>query len=627
MTLPRDFEEFERVTEGLLRSLPDVEPEKNFQDSLGTRLWSECKKRGSNRRSIKGNLVRLGVVAAVLLLVLAGLPAVFTPQQEDHSTLGPLFVSLAQANHSMIRDITLGSWTDSKRQVEFKFGGAFPAAEKEGVVLRYKDGQLTEEQALSMALRMGIQNPQVSGDRGYLHIYGEGSLTVWLNQGAWLYQRGGEPVTGDMVEGIDAETIAMDWLAAAELMPAGNFTVSRQEEEQQSTVITLRPVTAPGGLPVIGSPPEIRVVVNTDGNVAMAYGCWYTDEETVKVRLREYSEALAALQSGEGSFEAANYDHMTPGVAEIQRVETAYHLAYALVPVAVFQGQYTPENAAPQEFTAYVSLLQKIERQNAGNFRLDTVLPAVPASMPIVSERENEMTAAQLPVLALFFGITGPQGEDGSFRGSEGELSPATWDGGWLYRSEYTLPFAGNKKLDRALLIDAARQSISQLPLMAGEVGEPEILEPPDTEEYSYIIFPLLYSGHPVVDLEGSGYRSYVAVQVGPAGELLSVYCSRPMQVAEKKQPLISPEEAWQQLLANRSKIHVDGFFGTMPGDQFVVESSRVNAVKLAYLPRYPELSRNEDYDLCYVFEGEGHIAGRSIQFRAFVNAVVPDGE
>lgn len=79
------------------------------------------------------------------------------------------------------------------------------------------------------------------------------------------------------------------------------------------------------------------------------------------------------------------------------------------------------------------------------------------------------------------------------------------------------------------------------------------------------------------------------------------------------------------QLLANRSKIHVDGFFGTMPGDQFVVDSSRVTSVKLAYLPRYPELSCNEDYDLQYVFEGEGHIAGRSIQFRAFVDAVVPD--
>lgn len=85
---------------------------------------------------------------------------------------------------------------------------------------------------------------------------------------------------------------------------------------------------------------------------------------------------------------------------------------------------------------------------------------------------------------------------------------------------------------------------------------------------------------------------------------------------------LLTPEQAWEQLLANKSQVHVEGFFGVMPGDRFVASSSSVTRVELAYIPRHPELVRNEKYDLVYMFRGQSQVGEREIGFTAYVDAV-----
>ncbi|KAF1086684.1 hypothetical protein SPSYN_00403 [Sporotomaculum syntrophicum] len=85
---------------------------------------------------------------------------------------------------------------------------------------------------------------------------------------------------------------------------------------------------------------------------------------------------------------------------------------------------------------------------------------------------------------------------------------------------------------------------------------------------------------------------------------------------------LLTPEQAWEQLLANNSRIHVEGFFGSMPGNRFAAVSSSINSVELAYIPQHPELMRNENYDLVYVFKGQARVGEKLVDFTAYVNAV-----
>lgn len=57
-----------------------------------------------------------------------------------------------------------------------------------------------------------------------------------------------------------------------------------------------------------------------------------------------------------------------------------------------------------------------------------------------------------------------------------------------------------------------------------------------------------------------------------------------------------------------------------MPGDRFAAAFSRVTAVELAYIPRHPQLSRNEHYDLVYVFRGVAQVGQRQVDFTAYVD-------
>lgn len=627
-------DELERELEQKLRGLPGVSPDPEFKEDLKRRLQARQIKQitpaadtGRGRRRV----VRTGALAATVLLLLAGWLTFFTPGPGPGANPGPLFLTSAQAG---LPGITLGSGLDTLREVVFEVRGALPPAEEELVALKYQHGAMTGDEALALARQLGITEPQLAGTEeemsttGIAYIPGkEGNLTVWLNHGLWLYTNNQGPANGSSVTGGKLEDVAVNWLKGAGLLPTEEYALTLNREGEATGEVILRPQTAPAGLPLMGAAPELRVTVNS-GAVIQATGNWYTGAEEVKVKARDYQAALKALQRGEGVFEAGNFQPFSPGVAVVERVETAYQLAYAidytpyLVPVAVFKGSHTPEGGSAGEFTAYVPLVENEARPNSGNFGLDnTSLPRAPAAAPSVKERGNAATAAELPALAAIFGLDGRPDGNGTIRGAAGELSPATWDGGWLYRSANSGQRQGSVYPGAEKVLADTGKLVGRLPL-PGTPGTPEIRDNGPGED-KLVIYPLLYQGLPITSLDPPGYASYVSVQVGPGGDVWSVYCSRPMQLSGEEKQVLTPEKAWEQLLANNSLIHVEGFFGMMPGNMFTAVSAVVSGAELAYVPRSPGLMRNEHYDLKYVFSGVARVGEREVQYKAFVDAAL----
>ena len=625
-------DELERELEQKLRGLPDVSPDPKFKEELQCRLQASQLKPAADRGRGRRGMLGIGALAATVMLLLAGWLTYFSPGPGPGPNPGPLFLASAQAG---MPGITLGSGLDSLREVVFEVRGSLPQAVKELIALKYKHGEMTGDEALALARRLGIKEPQQTGtaeeisSTGIAYITGqEGSLTVWLNQGSWLYTSNpGHAVKASPGDGrIELEKVAVNWLKVAGLLPGQEYAVTTSQEEHYPGEVVVRPKTAPAGLPLIGFTPELRVMVSGD-TVVQATGTWYTGAEEVKVKTRDYAQALKALQRGEGVFEAGNFQPFSPAVAVVERVETAYQLAYAidytpyLVPVAVFKGKHTPEGGSPQEFTAHVSMLENIARPNSGNFVLDTSLPAVPAVAPSVSERGNAATALELPDLAASFGIEGLPVDERTISGTTGEISLATWDGGWIYRSAGTGQRNGDIFPGQEKVLADTGKLVSSLNL-PGNPGPPEFRDNGPGED-KLVTYPLLYQGLPVTSLDPPGYSSYVSVQVGPGGDVWSVVCSRPMQRSAEEKKVLMPEKAWEQLLANNSLIHVEGFFGMMPGDMFAAHSARVSKAELVYVPRSPALMNNDYYDLKYLFSGVARVGEREVQFKAFVDATL----
>jgi len=389
--------------------------------------------------------------------------------------------------------------------------------------------------------------------------------------------------------------------------------------------VTLRRAAAPDGLPVAGDELRIIVSLSMDGRVYTAYGNWYPVEDSFASGLIRYEEALERLRRGEGLFEARG--GYNPGAAVIETVELAYRLAFALdhtpylVPVAVFRGEFAPDQGEPRPFAAYVSLLEYRTGPNAGNFVLDAALPDVPETARGLRERPLAATEAELPVLASHFGLTGSPGGDGVIRGPRGqELGPTSWDGGWIYCGpEASTQAPEAARVDVPALVEAARALAAGLPALPGEPGEPQLVES-GSGEWTGVRIPLLYDGLPVVEPDGRGYSSHLWVwQMGTDREVWTVKCSYPMEfTAGEEIPLLTPGEAWERLLRNESLVYMDGFLGVIPGGRFVVPESRITHVDLVYLPRHPQLAQ---YDLMYRFAGEAAVGGDRVEFAAYVHA------
>lgn len=135
------------------------------------------------------------------------------------------------------------------------------------------------------------------------------------------------------------------------------------------------------------------------------------------------------------------------------------------------------------------------------------------------------------------------------------------------------------------------------------------------------MLYPLLYDNTPV-DSIYFPFGSSLEIEIGLDGEIASVRCARIMQARENKAELLSPQEAWKKLLANQTQIQVEGFFGMLPGNHFVVDQSRVTEVRLVYLPEHPALVPTENYDVKYLFKGTARMDAGEIKFKAYVDAV-----
>lgn len=634
MTVQDEFKKLEAELGERLRELPGVQADSAFKDSLRNRLVAGHA--GNNKPGrVKSNsiLVRYVSVAAVLVVILAGWLALFNPKESGSPNIGPLFMAQAQAGGVPMPRVTLGGGLDALRQVEFKAQDTMPSGPGEGNVFRLQHDELTVDRAMDLAGRLGMENPVVVEDGSTIpenrHIYITGTnanLVTWP-QGSWLYTRhqDGPAGTEGRLTAPDMEAAVLKWLEAAGLLPQEEFTVQNNPLDYGAEILLRREKTLDGA-PLTGFVPEIKVTVTSDGEVIEAYGTWYADDLTFKMPLATYDEALEALERGEGVFEAPNYRHYQAGTATISDVQTAYQLAYAidytpyLVPVAVFTGQYRPEGGTAGEFTALVPLLKNEARPNSGNFVLKTELPAAPVALPTVVERDVEVARAELQQLADFFGIDGEPAADGTIRDAGGEISATSWDGGWLYRVNYSGQVREENRIDEARALEIATGLVRRIPVLPGTPGEPVVRD--DGSGFSLVVFPLLYNGIPVTSSNPPGYVSFLSVQLGPRGDVWSVNCAHPMQTAPGGKLLLTPEQAWEQLLDNKSLVHVDGFFGSMPGDRFVAAWSGVTTAALVYIPRHPELTRNENYDPVYMFKGSARVGERQVGFTAYVDAV-----
>ncbi|OPX83605.1 MAG: hypothetical protein A4E53_04553 [Pelotomaculum sp. PtaB.Bin104] len=628
--------------ENVLRTLPEVLPDHGFQEQLGESLAKRHVELAKERRSKKnrGNIFRFGVVAAGLLISLIGAFTFYLVEKPSVYSTGPLFLATAQATG--VPGITFGDSLDSMRLVKFNVQGVLPAGEQEGTILRLKNGIKTEKDVLEMAVAMGINEPEVSDKQpkvsdgqnepvtNWVMVSGrKGRLSVWLSQGTWLYEQEADSSikSSQLVSKEAAKDIAVQWLTAAGLLPQSEYVINQTPASETSFETVIKPARGPEGTAIVGEVPEIRVTVTEQGGVAHATGTWFEWDNSEKVQLSGYEQALEALKRGEGVFETKGYRPFTAGIAEIQKADTAYQLAYALdftpyyVPVAVFQGEFTPEGGMKEPFTAFVSLLKNNQQENAGNFILDTLLPQVDKLSSVIAERGNEVTVAELPVLAQFFGVVGQPDASGGVSSEKGEITLTSWDGGWLYRSSLIGIKHSRTPVSDEVAVAAANNVVANIPALPGDLGQP-FIRAGVGDDFKYVIYPIIYKDKYVFSTGGSGFESCIYVQVGPQGEIWSVQCTKPMVLLEDKQPLIRPEKAWDKLLKNNSLIYVEGFFGFIPGNRFAATYSKVTEVELIYKPRYTNMARNENYDIVYMFTGTARVGTKNVRFKAFVNAV-----
>jgi hypothetical protein len=647
------FRELERALGTRLRQLPHVEPDTGFKDRLRDRLVSSYRTQHAVAPSLVQRLVgrissplRLAAVAAVFLVALgAGWLAFFSPDGKEGP--GPLFFLRAEAGtggDTAGFRLTLGQ-LNALRQVRFETSRDLPKGPQSGAVIKLAREEFTVDEATGLARRLGMKDPQMVKDpqvgpagQDEMQLCDEDEhLWVWLRQGSWIYCRMGQsPPLGSREYSQDKiKEAALDWLKAGGVLPREAYELASGKAEEYTGAVKpvyaviLRPKNISVQGRIFGTEPAIRVVLRSDGVVMSATCTWYTPAESYDTDLRSYTEALEALKRGEGVFEARNFRLGGSGTAVVNNVEQAYRLAYTLdldpylVPVAVFTGSYTPEGGTADDFTAYVSLLKTTDRPNAGNFQLDTSLPRTPASVKMVRERPLSETKAELRALAAHFGIEGEPDESGAYRGANGqELVPTSWDGGWLYRAPQPWDQQPpDKPLTPEQLLEKAHMLVTGLPALPGELGEPELLTATGGND-QWVVFPLLYHGLPVYRPDQTRDVPRIVVQFGPKGDVWSVNCGLPLEQTAETVRIITPDQAWEKLRANQSQVYVEGVYGPVPGKSFTAASSRVIEVRLAYVPRYPQLARNEFYDLKYVFSGEAQFESRKVSFTALVDAV-----
>ncbi len=669
----RDRQALEADLGRKLVSLPAVEPSPSLRKRVQELIETERASLRRERRPLAAGrswVARrrfLKVAAASLVMALAGgVASHFLSGSRNLAALGPLLTPRAQAASFQGSDLAFRLGADDLRRVTFEMETGLPGRTRVGTVAVLERPELTADDAKILGARLGLGDQvDVSaydgpGSSRGLTIVTAAKASVWLDLdlGTWLYTTQGRPWESSgppptpgadaagqsggpgVAEPIDeaaAQQLAIGWLTTAGQLPPAGYTATAEKNDELWRVV-LRPESGPGGLPVVSESPSVWVRLTAAGDVVDAGGVWYAEISWLEARLTGYEAALEALRAGEGEFLARGFQPLQQGVARVAKVGMGYQMAYGLdytpylIPVALFSGEYRPEGGQAVPFQAYAPLLVFQTVRNAGNFKLEAALPEARPTAPVLGERPVEVSAAELPALAEFFGAQVVDPGEGVEGSGGGQIATTSWDGGWLWRGEWREPGgtsgssgAGSAEpggLSSEQVIDTARSLADALvagPGLPGQLGNPELAS--NDEGFAWVSFPLVYDGLWVEGL-GSALTSKLSVQVRKSdGAVISVKCAVPMQAGEAA-ALISAEEAWEKLLDGDALVYVDGHsLQGIPASRFVAEVSTVTTVSLVVTPEYPRMARNERYFLKFIFSGEARVGDRVIGFTAAVNA------
>lgn len=634
-----------------LSELREVTPEPGFQ----SRLWKDLassydnhastdkqgkiinKKSNSKRR--KNIFLKFAAAAASILLISSMAMSVINKSQNDAANIGSLFFPVVEASASGGIGFTLplDNGISTLRNVDFKTEKKLPQMPAQGKLFKLKNNEMTIEDALNLAKTLGMKDLEVYNSTSQtiydpISIVSDSKrLVIWPSQGTWYYELDSEAVDlNNQISEKEATDIAISWLNKAKLLPNEDFNVIvKTDPDTKMNAVNLLPKSITEDEKLIGPGQEISVSVNCEGKVVFVDWDFRPIENSLEVPLASYDEAISALKRGEGSFEARNF--IGEGIALIENAQLAYQLAYTidcnayLVPSAVFYGKYTSPEGTTENFTAYVPIIKKSEMKNAGNFSLNAKLPPYKKAVRNIKEREQGITKSELKKLASFFGIeieTIDETDGTQISGKKGEeLHYTSYDYGWLYRGNQELKYKkGTISSKEAIKI--ASEIANKIPVLSGKPGEPKLIQTGAEDELYTIVFPLTYERLPVIGLGNTGFTSYMAISLWKNGQLWSVDCVLPMDVTDEKFELITPEQAWENILNNDYVISIEGLYGYMPGEGYAAQKSEITNVELVYIPTHPELARSKEYDIMYRFSGTAKVGNKKINFSAFVNAV-----
>lgn len=627
------FEELDQKWGSRLQALPEVHPDPAFTEALKERLnrqHSQMKKIRHSRH--RNRWLNGGMIAASILLIAALSYANIRHQAAILPASSPYAYALESGSSGMHFTLLDGL---CERQLEFKLLGKLPTGKTESTIIKYNRSLETEEKVLKLGRLMGItaaqikEPPEKSRQSRMVLEDKNARLSVSCSQGAWYYEAisNPAPASAAVKQSKDAKSIAVQWLQQCQLFPLDACTITETKTVPGETECLFSPRLEADELPIIGNAPRISVTVNKDGQITRANGIWFSKKESIPVSLIDFEAALKALQRGEGIFSCSSskYDigQLVAGQAVVEDVKMAYQLSYGLdytpylIPVADFSGSFSPEGGKPESFTARISLLKYQKRENAGNFKLQTTLPKAVDHIACIEEMSTAQLQAGLPAVARSLGLADKPDATGIYHGPGGQLSSLL--NNWIYRSAGLDQPQQPMQLNDARILQLAKQTAERIPL-PGKLGDP-ILSETRTEDCSLVVYPLLYSDIPVASIYAPAGSS-LQIEIRRDGKITTMRCVHPMQSSRNEVSLLTAQQAWEKLLANQAQVQVEGFYGMLPGDHFVVDKSIVTEARLVYLPKHPESGSDKDYQVRYLFRGTARTGEGEIKFQAFVDAV-----
>lgn len=226
------------------------------------------------------------------------------------------------------------------------------AAPTEAPVYALERASWTEQDAIALAARLGIDDNAEDRGGGVFAFTGGGQLFVTPDLVQYLSSR--DPGSGSLPEDEVAVSAAREWLRRAELAPPdlGTGRVASRIEESDRLVVLFTPAEPDN---VLAAYPSISVSVGPDGEVLEATMRWPTIRRADMYRLVDAEAAWFRVEASEvfldADLDGAGLDPgaEVAGTVEYTEIDLAYTTAgppsgdQYLAPVFVFSGRLTLE--------------------------------------------------------------------------------------------------------------------------------------------------------------------------------------------------------------------------------------------------------------------------------------------